>query len=100
MNAERLLENYERGVDAIARRRCFILDFAMQGWLVAREPNNESAPDPLKRIAVTKARAGKGRKATKYTATSVRRDEKPFSIPKSWFWVRFVNIANFSARRT
>jgi type I restriction enzyme S subunit len=59
MNAERLLQHYERIADvpdAIARLRRFILDLAVRGKLVPQDPNDEPASELLKRIAKEKAR--------------------------------------------
>ena len=59
MNADRLLDHYERiadAPDAIPRLRRFILDLAVRGKLVAQDPNDEPAAELLKRIAKEKAR--------------------------------------------
>jgi type I restriction enzyme S subunit len=59
MNAERLLQHYEKiadASDAIARLRRFVLDLAVYGKLVPQDPNDEPASDLLKRIAKEKAR--------------------------------------------
>jgi type I restriction enzyme S subunit len=57
MNAERMLEHYERiadAPDAIARLRRFILDLAVRGKLVPQDPNDEPASELLNRIAKEK----------------------------------------------
>ena len=59
MNAERLLQHYEKiadAPDAIARLRRFILDLAVRGKLVPQDANDEPASELLKRIAREKAR--------------------------------------------
>jgi type I restriction enzyme S subunit len=59
MNAEKLLEHYERiadAPDAIARLRRFILDLAVRGKLVPQDFRDEPAPELLKRIGKEKAR--------------------------------------------
>lgn len=59
MNAEQLLQHYERiadAADAVARLRRFILDLAVRGKLVPQDLNDEPASDLLKRIAKEKAR--------------------------------------------
>jgi type I restriction enzyme, S subunit len=59
MNAERLLEHYERIADApnaITRLRRFILDLALRGKLVPQDTKDEPASELLKRIAAEKAR--------------------------------------------
>lgn len=57
MNAEHLLEHYERiadAPDAIARLRRFVLDLAVRGKLMPQDPSDEPAPELLKRIAKEK----------------------------------------------
>jgi type I restriction enzyme, S subunit len=56
MNAQRLLEHFDRlaeAPDAIPRLRRFILDLAVRGKLVEQDPNDEPAAELLKRIAKT-----------------------------------------------
>lgn len=53
MNAERLLELYDRiseAPDAVARLRRFVLDLAVRGKLVEQDPADEPAAESLKRI--------------------------------------------------
>jgi len=59
MNAERLLQNFDRiseAPDAIPRLRQFILDLAVRGKLVEQDPNDEPAAELLKRIEAEKVR--------------------------------------------
>ena len=59
MNAERLLQHFERiseAPDAIPRLRRFILDFAVRGKLVEQDTNDEPAAELLKRIQAEKER--------------------------------------------
>ena len=104
MNADRLLAYYERiadAPDAIVRFRRFILDLAVRGKLVEQEPNDEPASELLKRIATKKARLVKTRKTkSRDVLNGVNSDEFPFGIPAAWCWVRFGNIADYSAGRT
>ena len=92
MNAEQLLQNFERiseAPDAIPRLRRFILDLAVRGKLVKQDPNDEPASELLKRIAADKARlvkAGEIRKPR--DLDNGEEAEKPFSIPTTWRWVR------------
>ena len=91
MNADRLLTYYERIADApnaIVRLRRFILNLAVRGKLVEQDPNDESAPELLKRIAAEKARlvrAGESRKSQ--PLIPVVPAEQPFAVPISWKWV-------------
>ena len=56
----------------------------------------------LKPIAAEKARLVKGGEDQEGQSTSyyLKIDEAPFRIPVKWCWVRFGNIADFSAGRT
>ena len=104
MNADRLLAFYERIADApyaITRLRRFILNLAVRGQLVEQDPNDEPASELLKRIATKKARLVKTRKTkSRDVLNGVNSDEFPFGIPAAWCWVRFGNIADYSAGRT
>ena len=54
MNAERLLQHFERiseAPDAIPRLRRFILDLAVRGKLVEQDPNDAPAEELLKLIS-------------------------------------------------
>lgn len=69
--------------------------------LVAQDPNDEPTSELLRRIVEHKARLvnrGQGRKEPLLPEVSA--DEMPFKIPGNWRWVRFANIADFSAGRT
>jgi type I restriction enzyme S subunit len=88
MNAERLLEHYEKiadAPDAIARLRRFVLDLAVRGKLVPQDANEEPASELLKRIAAEKARlvrAGKIRKPKELAPLGSR--DLPFAVPNGW----------------
>jgi type I restriction enzyme S subunit len=92
MDAERLLEHYERiadAPDAIGRLRRFILDLAMRGKLVPQDPKDEPASEMLKRIAKEKARlvkAGDLRKSRDLDDDGLLKE--PFAIPATWRWAR------------
>ena len=92
MNAELLLEHYERiaeAPDAIARLRRFILDLAVRGKLVEQDPNDEPACELLKRIAVEKARLVRVGQIKKPRELDAGSDIlAPFAIPSSWQWQR------------
>jgi type I restriction enzyme S subunit len=96
MNADRLLEHYERiadAPDAIPRLRRFVLDLAVRGKLVPQDANDEPASELLKRIAAEKARlvrAGEIRKPK--TLPDV--DEPPFDVPAAWRWTRIREVTS------
>ena len=104
MNAERLLQHYEKiadAPDAIARLRRFILDLAVRGKLVPQDLKEEPASELLQRIAKERTRLVKaGEIKNKLALPSVDGPERPFDIPASWEWVRFANVVDFSAGRT
>jgi type I restriction enzyme S subunit len=91
MNAERLLQHFERiseAPDAIPRLRRFILDLAVRGKLVEQDPNDEPASELLKRIQVEKERLVKKPKAL----PKVTDDEEPFALPQGWEWVQIRQV--------
>ena len=104
MNAEHLLTHFDHiadAPDAIPRLRRFILDLAVRGKLVEQDPEDKPALELLKRIAAEKARLVKAGEIKKdKVLPTIKIDEAPFSIPAKWCWVRFGNIADFSAGRT
>src|SRR3984893_6899214 len=88
MNADRLLEHYERiadAPDAIPCLRRFVLDLAVRGKLVPQDPNDESASELLKRIAKEKARlvkAGEIKKAE--SVADLTTSDHGISTPHGW----------------
>jgi type I restriction enzyme, S subunit len=104
MNADRLLEHYERiadAPDAIPRLRRFILDLAVRGKLVPQEPQEEPALELLKRIAKEKARLVKaGQIRSPKPSAPVRDEELPISVPKTWVWLRLHNMGVLSGGMT
>jgi type I restriction enzyme S subunit len=86
MNAERLLELYDRIVDApdaIARLRRFILDLAVRGKLVEQDPKDEPASGQLKRIAAEKALLDR-KSRTKRETREFHGDPTTFELPRGW----------------
>ena len=96
MNADRLLDHYEKiadAPDAVQRLRRLILDLAVRGKLVEQDPNDEPAAELLKRIAAEKARlvkAGKIRKRPDlFYAEGI---SPPFNLPATWCWCRLDTV--------
>ncbi len=91
MNAERLLEHYERiadAPDAIARLRRFILDLAVRGKVVPQDPTDEPASELLQRIGTEKARMVKAGEIGKQEPFRPIADaDIMFRVPKTWEWV-------------
>ena len=104
MSIDHLFADFDRliqSAESVHRLRRFILDLAVRGKLAPQDPNDEPASELLKPIASEKARlvkAGEIRKGK--VLPTIKIDEAPFRIPVKWCWVRFGNIADFSAGRT
>ena len=96
MNADRLLDHYERisdAPDAVPRLRRFILDVAVRGKLVDQDPNDEPASELLKRIAKEKARLVKVGEIRKPRDLAGGEDLPAFfEIPIYWHWVRLDGV--------
>ncbi len=64
-----------------------ILTLAVQGKLVAQDPNEKPAEDLINRIsAIRRARRSK-------EFDPIQDDEVPYELPYSWSWVRLGNIS-------
>lgn len=78
-----------------------ILQYAMEGKMVKQAPDDEPASELLKRINAKKQQLIKENKIKKSRALSeITDDEKPFSIPNNWEWVRFGDIVHFNLGKT
>ena len=99
-----LFDDFDRLIqspESVDRLRRFILALAVRGKLTPQDPNDEPASELLKRIAAQKAQLVKAGKIKKGKVPRIIEiEEAPFSIPTMWRWVRFGNIADFSAGRT
>ena len=71
-----------------------ILQYAMEGKLVAQDPTDEPASELLKRIKAEKERLIKEGKIKKEkTLPPITQDEIPYELPQGWEWVRLGNIS-------
>ncbi|MFA1676278.1 restriction endonuclease subunit S [Rhizobium mongolense] len=99
MNAERLLQHYEKiadAPDAIARLRRFILDLAVRGKLVPQDPEDEPAWQLLGAIR---------KKRQQQVDLGILRSAKdialapdhpfPFGAPEGWCWVLANDVWDF-----
>src|SRR5512143_3083862 len=97
MNADTLLKHFDRiseAPDAIPRLRRFILDLAVRGKLVEQDPNDEPAPELLKRIQAEKKRLLEEGKIKKQDAPPpVSEDEIAFEVPSAWCSTRLAVVA-------
>ena len=96
-NWQRLAEHFdtlfttEASLEALKQT---ILQLAVMGKLVPQDPNDERASELLKRIAKERARleaTGKIRKSK--LVPPVDEDERLFSLPSGWEWIRFAAVA-------
>ncbi|EOC1334540.1 restriction endonuclease subunit S [Cronobacter turicensis] len=77
----------------IKKLRELILELAVRGKLVPQDPNDEPAPELLKRIAAEKAELVKQGKIKKQKPLpEISEEEKPFELPSGWEWVRLIDI--------
>ena len=71
-----------------------ILQYAIQGKLVAQRPEEGTAEELYRQIQTEKKRLIKEGKIKKEKPLpEIAEDEIPFDIPESWKWVRLSNIA-------
>ena len=73
-----------------------LIDMAMRGLLVEQRPEDGHATDLLEQIRAEKAaliKAGKIKKEK--PLPEIKEEEKPFTIPANWCWVRLGEIGIF-----
>jgi type I restriction enzyme S subunit len=103
MNAERLLEHYEKiaeAPDAIPKLRRFILDLAIRGKLVPQDPSDEPAEELLKRIEAEKKKLINSKSVRKCDVEGLARTDAPFRIPNEWVWTRLGTIGDWGSGST
>ena len=73
-----------------------ILQYAMEGKLVAQDPNDEPASKLLKRIKAEKEQLIKDGKLKKEKPLPpITEEEIPYELPQGWEWVKLDEIALF-----
>ncbi len=81
-------------------RQSFLRE-AMQGKLVAQNPNDEPATKLLSKIKAEKEQLIKEKKIRKPKPfPPITKKEIPYEIPKNWVWCRLVEIANIGTGAT
>jgi len=81
--------------DGIKKLRELILTLAMQGKLVAQDPNDPPASQLLKEIEVEKKRLVKeGKIKAPKPLPEIKPEEVPYALPQGWEWVRLGTIAS------
>ncbi|EKY4207244.1 restriction endonuclease subunit S [Vibrio parahaemolyticus] len=102
-DADELMQNWARisehfdtlftTEESIDQLKQTILQLAVMGKLVPRDPSDEPAAELLKRIAEEKAQLVKEKKIKKQKALPpISEDEKPFELPSGWEWCRINAI--------
>jgi type I restriction enzyme S subunit len=82
--------------DQIKHLRQTILDLAVRGKLVPQDPEDEPAPELLKRIAKEKAGLVKeGITKRQEPLPKSDLDKAPFDLPLGWTWSRFPELGTF-----
>jgi type I restriction enzyme S subunit len=86
--------------DGVARLRGLILNLAMQGKLVAQNPNDPPASELLKEIEKEKvSREGaKTRRGKEKKLPPIKAEEVPYELPQGWEWVRLGEIGIVNPR--
>ena len=80
----------EQSIDQLKQT---LLQLAVMGKLVPQDPNDQPASQLLQKIASEKARLIKEKKIKKQKPLpDISDDEKPFSMPQGWEWVRFGDL--------
>ncbi len=80
----------EASIDALKQT---ILQLAVMGKLVPQDPTEEPASALLARITAEKARLVKEKKIkAQKLLPPIAEDEKPFSLPQGWEWVRLQQV--------
>lgn len=85
----------------IKKLRELILELAIRGKLVPQDPNNEQASVLLKKIAEERTHLVKEKKIKKPKALpEITDEEKPFSRPNGWQFVRLNDLGEWGAGAT
>lgn len=80
-----------------------ILQLAVQGKLVAQDPNDEPASVLYQRIKAEKEQLIKNGNVVidkKHTPDPITLDDVNYDLPDSWCWVRFADIVTFNSGKT
>lgn len=101
MTPEDLIAAFEavsEAPDGVVRLRELVLQLAVRGRLVPQEPGDEPASELLERVASEKARLVAAKEIKKPKKVPPIEDVAvPFTLPPTWTWARFVDIANIAS---
>ena len=96
--ASRLAEHFDTLYDSastVGKLRSTILQLAVQGKLVAQDPNDERAESLMERVYEKRKRLIKdGKLYNKNSFPDIADHEKEFKLPDSWCWVRLGSIVD------
>lgn len=82
----------------VQKLRELILELAVRGLLVPQDPDDESAPIILEKIASAKKILIKENLLKQQKKLpSISTEERPYLLPKSWAWERLGNISNYGS---
>jgi len=88
----------EPSIDALKQT---LLQLAVMGKLVPQDPSDEPASELLKRITEEKTRlVAEGKIKKQKPLPEIREEEKPFELPKGWFWTRLGAIGVSATGKT
>lgn len=104
MTSEQFFENFAFIADApngVKKLRGLILQMAVQGNLVAQNPNDEPASVLLKKIKLEKERLVKEKKVRKTVPLPpISVGEISYELPQGWEWIRFGEVAQHNSGKT
>jgi type I restriction enzyme, S subunit len=87
--------------ESIDRLKQTILQLAVKGKLISQDPRDEPASVLLDKIArEKKGLVEEGRIKAQKPLLEIGDDERPHTLPESWAWVRFGNIAQHNSGKT
>jgi type I restriction enzyme S subunit len=87
--------------NGIKKLRELILELAVRGKLVPQDPSDEPASALLKRIAEEKARlVAEGKIKKQKPLAEIDEEEKPYSVPTDWEWVRVAAVGHDWGQKT
>lgn len=101
MNAERLLQLYDRiseAPDAITKLRKFILDLAVRGKLVERDPEDVPAAELLRKVQQEKARLIESGQIKRLRRSCAADQPHPFVRPANWAWTTLEEVTSYIQR--
>ena len=85
------------GLYGISKLRELILDLAIRGMIVQQDESEGSASELMIEISRERDKQIREGNARKFKSThSIKPDETPFSIPKTWEWVQLGDIQEFT----